>query len=77
MRKKETYNVSFRCFYQNTNNDGPVFSTHYQAMPLSDIPRWLEAYRFTHPDCLSISLKGWFTEGKRPFEDFRGGDEPE
>lgn len=32
-------------------------------MPLTDIKKWVEAYRFTHPNVQSISIKIWFDEG--------------
>lgn len=59
-----TFNCSFRCFYDG--DEGAVrFTTHYQSLPLEDIPRWLEAYHFTHPACTSISCKVWFAEENR------------
>ena len=60
MTEQETYNFSFRCYFPS--DDGVRYSTHYQRLALSDLPRWLDAYRFTHPNCLSISSKIWFTE---------------
>ena len=55
---EQTYNISFRCFF---NGDPSRYSTHFQRdFPLKDIPRWLDAYRFTHPECTSISCKVWF-----------------
>ena len=56
----ETYNFSFRCYFPSA--EGPRFSTHYQALPLCDVPRCLDAYRFTHPTCISITMKVWFSE---------------
>ena len=53
----EEYNISFRCFF-----GGMRYNSHYQRLSLADIPRWLDAYRFTHPNCVSISMKIWFTE---------------
>ena len=50
------YAVSFRCFYGNG-----VATNHFQDLPLSDIPRWLDSYKFTHPACISISCKIWFS----------------
>lgn len=57
---KDSYNVSFRCYYSCST--GPQYNTHYRNLALSDIPRWIEAYQFTHPECLSISVKVWLTE---------------
>lgn len=49
------YDVSFRCFYENG-----CATNHVQLMPLADIPRWIDSYKFTHPACVSISVKVWF-----------------
>lgn len=54
--KKTTYSISFRCYF------GKNFTTHRQEMPLKDIPKWIEAYIFTHPECRSISVKVYFRE---------------
>ena len=58
----EKYNISFRCFFES--EDGVHFTTHYNpSFPIADIPRWIEAYKFTHNNCVSISVKVWFSEG--------------
>lgn len=49
------YNISFRCFYENGNK-----TQHRQALTIDQIPRWIEAYKFTHPDCTSISVCVYF-----------------
>lgn len=49
------YVISFRCFYAN----GGICDKR-QELLLSDIPKWIECYIFTHPDCISISVKVWF-----------------
>lgn len=55
----QEFNVSYRCFYDNS--DGTQnYSKHYQPMPLADIPRWIESYKFTHPACVSVTCKVWF-----------------
>ena len=55
----DKYNVSFRCFYDDEL--GMHYTNHYNpAFNLSDIPRWLDAYKFTHPTCAAISVKVWF-----------------
>ncbi len=33
-------------------------------MQLKDIPKWIEAYQFTHPTCVSVSIKVWIKEGR-------------
>lgn len=58
----EKYNVSFRCFFDNDGD--PHYTTHYcPAFPIADIPRWLDAYSFTHPNCTSVTAKIWFVNG--------------
>ena len=54
MSKGKIYGVSFFCYYEQDAR-----TQHYQPMPLKDIPRWIEAYQFTHPDVLAISVKVW------------------
>lgn len=54
---KKLYNVSFRCHYPKG-----TYTTHRQTMPLRDIPKWMEAYMFTHPEVKSISVKVWTTD---------------
>lgn len=60
---KQTYDLSFRAYFPGTGNT----CTHRQTMPLRDIPKWIESYRFTHPDVESITVKLWFhdEEGRR------------
>ena len=50
------YEVSFKCYYETNHTD------HRQPLKLSDIPRWIDAYKFTHPACKAISVKIWFAE---------------
>lgn len=51
------YKLSMRAYFPNGNK-----TDHYQVMPLKDIPKWIEAYRFTHPDVESITVKVWLTD---------------
>lgn len=53
--KKQKFNLSIRCYYPNEEP-----TTHYQELKLSDIPKWIEAYKFTHPNCEAITVKIWF-----------------
>lgn len=56
----DRYNISFRCFFDG--EEGVHFTTHYCPLfPVADIPRWIDSYHFTHPNCVSISAKIWFT----------------
>lgn len=54
--KSKIFSVSFICHYNDNQ------TKHRQEMPLKDVPKWIEAYKFTHPDCKSISLKIWFSD---------------
>lgn len=49
------YRINFRCYYA----EGRYYN-HWRYMPLEDIPRWIEAYRFTHPEVHDISALVWF-----------------
>lgn len=55
--KKAIFDLSIRCHYPNGDQ-----TRHRQAMKLADIPKWIEAYKFTHPNCTSISVKIWLTD---------------
>ena len=59
-RTKETHRCSFRCYFPS--DTGANYATHFQEMPLTDISKWIKAYQFTHPTCLSICVKIWLTE---------------
>ena len=62
MQIADRYNVSFRCYFDN--NGDPHYTTHYvPSFPIADIPRWIDAYKFTHPNCTSLSCKVWFVDG--------------
>ena len=47
------YIVSFFCYYEEN------LIKHFQKIKLSDIPLWVKAYSFTHPNVKSISAKIW------------------
>lgn len=49
--------VSFRCYFPNGN-----CIDHYQELYLMDVPLWIQAYKFTHSGCSSISVKIWFPD---------------
>lgn len=49
------YEISFRCYFF----DGGV-TNHHQLLCIDDIPIWIDSYKFTHPNCSSISVKIWF-----------------
>ena len=47
------YRLSIRCYFPGVQN----YTHHIQAMPLKDITKWVEAYKFTHPTAESITVK--------------------
>lgn len=55
--KKNIYSVSFHCFYSIGN-----VTKHYQQMNLRKIPKWIKAYKLTHPGCTAVSVKVWYSD---------------
>ena len=53
------YAMSIRCYFPGTGNNR---TQHYPVMPLKDIPKWVEAYQFTHPTAESITVKIWLKD---------------
>lgn len=45
------YRIKFQCFYPNGNK-----CDHWQDLTITQIPRWVDSYKFTHPDCIAISV---------------------
>lgn len=52
---KQEYNMNFRCWFEGSGK----YTNHHQSMKLEDIPKWIEAYSFTHPSLQSITVKVW------------------
>lgn len=52
MAKSRLYNCTIRCYYGDT-----TYNQHRQMLKLSDIEKWIEAYRFTHPHVKSFSVQ--------------------
>ena len=52
------YEISIRCYFNGQRN----YTTHYQTMPLKDVAKWVEAYRFTHPNVEAITFKLWMKD---------------
>lgn len=60
----DKYNMSFRCYFDNDGDRDQHYTTHYVPMfDVADIPRWVDSYKFTHPNCTSLSCKIWFVNG--------------
>ena len=56
--KKQTFKFSFHCFFPKD----PIPTKKVQELTIAEIPKWIEAYKFTHPNCEAISLKMWFND---------------
>lgn len=52
------YRLSIRCYFPGAQN----YTHHMQTMPLKDITKWVDAYKFTHPTAESISIKIYLNE---------------
>lgn len=61
MKQTKEYQMSIRCYFAGVDNK----TQHYQAMPLKDIAKWIEAYQFTHPNVESITIKVWCKKEKQ------------
>lgn len=55
---EQKFFVSFRCYYPN----GAEPTNHRQELKLSEIPKWIDCYKFTHPACESVTVKIWFSD---------------
>ena len=55
--KNAVFDISIRCQYSNGEQ-----TKHRQPLKLSDIPKWIDAYKFTHPGCEAITVKIWFAD---------------
>lgn len=54
---KKVYHLSIRCYYDNGKH-----TQHFQDLKLAEISKWIEAYKFTHPNCKSITVKIWLDD---------------
>lgn len=52
------HRISFRCYFDNTGDK----CTHYRDLAVEDIPKWIDAYVFTHPEVSAITVRVNFTE---------------
>ena len=55
------YDMSIRCHFSGTD-----YTQHRVRLPMEHIKKWCEAYRFTHPNVQSFSIKIWLID--RPNE---------
>lgn len=52
------YKCSIRCYFKHCDR----YTHHLQRLNLWEIGKWIEAYRFTHPELESICVKVYFDE---------------
>lgn len=52
--------ITFRIYFPNGNRQN-----HGQYLSISEIGKWIECYKFTHPDAESITAKVWFNEPEK------------
>lgn len=55
--ENKVFHISFRCYYPSGEP-----CNKQQDLKLSEIPRWIDAYKFTHPNCTAITVKVWFND---------------
>lgn len=49
------HTMSIRCFYEGGNHH----TQHYPMIEIDEIPKWIKAYWYTHPNLEAISVKVW------------------
>ena len=54
--RMDKYLLSFRCYCPESSH----YSHHVQELALEEIGRWMEAYRFTHPNVAAITVRVLF-----------------
>ena len=54
----KNYQLSIRCYFPGLRN----YTTHRQTMMLKEVPKWMEAYKFTHPQAEAITVKVWLKD---------------
>ena len=47
------YSLNIRCYFPGAGN----YTQHRAEMPLKDVGKWVEAYRYTHPNVESFTVK--------------------
>lgn len=52
MKKSRLYNMTIRCYYGEQD-----YTMHRQELKLTEIEKWIKAYRFTHPNVKSFSIQ--------------------
>lgn len=53
---KRKYELSIRCYFPGKTDN---YTQHYPEISLKELPKWIEAYAFTHETLESVSVKIW------------------
>ena len=53
------HRMSIRCFFEDGGH-----TQHYPEIEIDEIPKWVKAYWYTHPNLSAISVKVWTKEGE-------------
>lgn len=54
---KAAYRISFRCQFPGAQDN---YCDHRAHIKLAEIPKWLEAYHYTHPNVKCITVRVFF-----------------
>ena len=46
--------ICFRCYFPGNRDN---YTDHRAQIPVEEIPKWIEAYRYTHPAVKMISVR--------------------
>lgn len=55
---EEIKSFSFFCYY----GDSEHVCKKFQKLKWSELGKWIDAYMFTHPNCIAVSCKVWREE---------------
>lgn len=50
----ELHTMSIRCYFADGGK-----TQHYPELKITDVPNWVKAYWYTHPNLESITVKIW------------------
>lgn len=53
---RKIYQLSIRCYFPGKPDN---YTQHYPEISLKELPKWIEAYSFTHETLESVSVKIW------------------
>lgn len=53
--------ICFRCYFPGNKDN---YTDHRAQIPVEEIPKWIEAYTYTHPACTMISVRVYMRKGE-------------